>query len=150
MKKYVRLNFREKDCQVIVIPDDNDLFCTTVDKAIKACKAYDEMTRCSEQFKTMLCEKLASWIKNHKDNIEQAFVTVTESGALFLVVRKSMKFDREFTYALADLDMKIAQDPELNLIKLSVLSLPHSSEEEYGTFLNPSSTFQYRRRSGAL
>ena len=62
-------------------------------------------------------------------------ITVRDGGLLFLVVRREAEYEREFEDALTDLDAEIACDEEFDLIRLSVLALPHCPPEAMQSFL---------------
>jgi hypothetical protein len=119
--------------QVWVETEDEDRFLTTVEAAAHACKVYGKMAEVGKQLRTLL-RKLADWIKNH-DDVREAYLTPRDSGMLFLIVRKSKKFDSAFEDALSDLDVEIANDEAFALIRLSVLALPDTSEESIRSFL---------------
>ncbi|MEA2064510.1 MAG: hypothetical protein U9P14_12475 [Gemmatimonadota bacterium] len=139
----VQLCWVEKDKTVTVTPEDENRFVTNVEHAIKACKAYNEQIRFGRQFKELL-EKLACWINLYQEKTELSIVTIRDSRLLFVVVRKDTAYDEEIESSLIDLDISIANDPELNLIKLSVIDLPNCSPESLMGFLDPQVQMVYK------
>ena len=58
-----------------------------------------------------------------------------DAGLLFLVVLKEKPFNQKIEDSLTELDIAIAQDDDLDLIKLSVLALPKASKDSIESFL---------------
>ena len=136
VQKPIYLDWSEKERQVSITPEDQDRFCTTVEEAIKACKADDRSVKFGRQFKDLL-DLLASWVMEHRELLKSAFVTIRDTEILFLPVTKSKSYDREFEDKLTGLDVEIAQSPSLDLIRLSVLALPNVLKQGIQSFLNP-------------
>jgi hypothetical protein len=132
-----------KSCKVAVAPEDENRFVLSVQGAVRACNARAEFADFHKQYKYLL-DKLASWIRANKKRVGLACVTQRDAGLLFLVVRKAKPYNREFADALTELDMEIARDENLNLIKLSVLALPKCSMHSIVSFLDPENTSVYR------
>ncbi|MBI2900956.1 MAG: hypothetical protein HYY17_12290 [Planctomycetes bacterium] len=131
----VRLNWKDKNRPVVVTPDDQDRFMTTVQDAVRACRAHENSVRFNDQFQQTI-NRLGTWVRDHRSEILQAYVSIRDTDLLFLVETRSREYSREFEDALTDLDISIAQDSALNLIRLSVLAIPHSSPEAVNSFLS--------------
>jgi hypothetical protein len=138
----IQLNYQEKGNIITVIPEDEESFYLTVDKAIQACRAYNHTSAFSSQFQKLL-ERLALWIRENKREIDSAYLTVRDAGLLFLVMRNSKKYHGKFEDDLTLLDIEIAQDRNFNKIKLSVLAIPLVDFEQVVSFLNPQASFRY-------
>jgi hypothetical protein len=109
----------------------------TVEAVVRACKTYGQITEVGKQVRKLL-RKLREWFDNHVDSISEAYLTTRDSGLLFLVVQEDKAFNPSLEDALTDLDLEVANDQEnFNLIRLSVLSLPATSEESVRFFLPP-------------
>lgn len=128
------LRYEDRNGSVVVTPEDNDRFMITVEAAIRACQAYHQQAVFQLQFKQTL-QKLGEWLRAHQQDVGEAYVTVRDAGLLFLVVRRQAEYDSQFEDDLTDLDMQIAQDTELNLIRLSVFAIPPCSHEGVNSFL---------------
>lgn len=130
----IQLHYKETAHKVVVTPDNEDRFCTTVDSAIKACRAYNETTLFSKQFRDLL-NYLANWISKNEDKIYKSFITIRDADLLFLIISKTRKYDRLFEDSLTQLDIDVAQNQDFHLIRLSVLNIPNTTTECTESFL---------------
>lgn len=130
----IRLNWEEKNNLVVVVPDNEDRFCVTVEQAVKACRSSLTEAEFRIQFKELL-NRLAQWILEHKEKITSAHVTIRDAGLMFLVVRNYVEYDKNFEDELTVLDVEIARDLRFNQIKLSVMALPKVSPQATACFL---------------
>lgn len=96
--------------------------------AATACRASNRLNAFSRQFERLL-SVLRDWLREHDEKIQAAHLTVRERDLLFVVMQKDARFDAELTDALTELDISIANDPELKLIDLEVLAVPPLSAE---------------------
>jgi hypothetical protein len=138
----IQLLWCDKAARVVVTPDDEDRFAITVGEAVEACRAYTKSEQFKRQF-TLMLRTLAEWIRHNQEKIEASFVTRRDNGLLFLVVQKSPRHDPEFEAALTELDIQIANDPMMDLIELSVMSLPCASEDCIDSFIHPALKLKY-------
>jgi len=138
----LHLDCRQRDGTVVVTPADQDRFALTVEEAVKACRAYEQASAFRHQFQILL-RMLADWIGQHRDQVAEAYVTVRDAGLLFLVVKKVPQYDDALEDQLTELDLAVAQDPNLDLIRLSVLAVPPASQEAIDSFLASGFTLQY-------
>jgi hypothetical protein len=119
----------------VVIHAGDDLFLLTVQEAVNACGAWHEMAEFQSQMKELM-EYLSKWISARMNSIRDAYFSVkTGGGLLFMVVTKTKKFDAELENELTDLDIQVANAPEYNLLRLSVLAIPDSPPECVESFL---------------
>ena len=102
--------------------------------AARACGAYEQQQRFPAQFQELMA-RLCRWSQEHSADVGSAYITVRDGGLLFLVVRREAEYDRDFEDALTDLDAEIARDEDLDLVRLSVLALPHCPPESLDSFL---------------
>lgn len=133
----VRLDYRMEDTRVIVTPQDNDAFGLTVEQAVRACRLFgDEGIPFEGQF-NLLLRRCALWLLDHKKYVSDAYMTARDAGLLFLVVRKQKEYDGKFEDDLTALDISIARDAELDLIRLSVLAMPAIPDDVLESLLAP-------------
>jgi len=143
----IRLCFEEGKREVVITPEDQDRFMTTVNAVIEACKAQEDEKRFCFQFMSLLRDPLARWIKEHADAIHSAYLTIREPGILFLVALRPEKAnDSDLEDSLTELDVSVANDPNYDLVSMSVFSLPYVNEESLLQFLNPKLALRHARR----
>ena len=130
----IDLKYDDKDAQVRVETEREDRFFMTVQAAIAACQAFSNYEEFTKQFRLMH-GLLSQWARQHEKDIAHAYLTVRDSAILFLVVQKLESFHQELEDSLTDLDIAIAQNDQLNLIRLNVLAIPSASEESIQSFL---------------
>ena len=132
----IRLDWEEKSRSLVVTPKDQDRFCLNVEEAIDACKAHTEEKKFRLQFQTLL-GFLGYWVQEHQKDIRDAIVTLQEGCILLLVVKENTSYEDSFEDALTKLDLAVARDPVLDLIRLTVLALPNCSDSARASFINP-------------
>ena len=138
----IQLSWEQQDGNLVVTPDDQDRFMVKVGKAIEVLRQHERERQFRKQF-TLLVKQLATWLGEHPGSWERAFLTAGESTLRFIVVRKQVKFQSEITDALSDLGVRIANDPDLDLIKLSARALPSVSDEALQSFLDTSLMIEF-------
>jgi hypothetical protein len=129
-----RLRPQDSDLPLQVETEGEDRFIVTVGAAIQACKKYEDYLQFSRQARKLLA-RLQLWMKTEDAKVRDAYVTVRDSAFLFLVVQRGQSFDRDLEDSLTELDLSIAQDEDLALIRLNVLALPNASEDSINSFL---------------
>jgi hypothetical protein len=137
--EWVQLDYSGDARGVVVTPEDQDRFLLPVKVAVEGCRLVIEVRKLQEQFKLLL-DRLAKWTKEHSDDIRRVHIGFRDSRWLFLVDRKTVRFNRQLEDELTALDIEIAQDNRFNLINLQVLSLPQPSPEAVESLLNPGFT----------
>lgn len=137
----MQLTWKQRGGSIVVTPSDQDRFMVKIGKAIEILRLHQREEQFSNQF-NLLLKRLACWLEDHAGTWDRAFLTAGESTLRFIVVRKRVKFDEEITDALSDLGVGIANDPDLDLIKLSTRALPLASNEAIQSFLDCSFTIE--------
>lgn len=138
----IRLSARAEGQQVVVEPENQDKFVLSAQEAAIACQRHPEMKAFQEQFVELL-NRLGLWLHRNPTDVDHAYVTIRDGALLFLIIRKTVPFNRGLEDQLTDLDLAIASDGGLGLIELNVLALPKTSTESYRTFLVPGQTWAY-------
>lgn len=139
----IRLHYEDRTRQVVVTAkEDKGRFVTTVEAAIEACAARQNAAEFCSQFQELL-RHLDEWIKTHRKKISKAFVTVRDTGLLFLILQHSPEYDRALEDELTELDVEIAQDVCYSLLNLNVLALPAGGGGAETGFLAPVYTLTY-------
>ncbi|GAG19458.1 unnamed protein product [marine sediment metagenome] len=140
----IQLQWGEKHKQVTIVPEDEDRFNLTVEQAIRACKAEVGFAQFSSQLRKLLT-LLANWTEGHALSLKISYLTVRDTGLLFLSVMQGAQFNRKLEDELTDLDIRIAQNVSLDKIRLSVLALPNCTPDRLDTFLSPEYTLEIPR-----
>lgn len=138
----MQLNWEEKDGNIVVTPSDQDRFLIKVGKAIEILRQHQRQEQFGKQF-DLLLKQLASWLEQYKGRWNRAFLTAGESILRFIVVRAQVEFESDLTDALSDLGIAIANDPDLDMIKLSARALPLVPEESFRSFLDDSFAIEF-------
>lgn len=126
---------------VIVTPEDEDRFGVKLHRAIEVLRQASHADEFKRQFKLLL-SVLARWLKDRSD-IDQAWLTHRDGVLVFVVVRTSCECDDDFEDALSSLDFSVANDPDLDKIKMDAITLPPASESAISSFLAPDFAIEY-------
>lgn len=135
----LQLDWSDQDGVVTVTPRDYDRYVLRVRTAIDRLQRSGKEDKFEQQF-NLLARELATWL-SERDDVGNAFVTIRDGSFLFLVVTPELQCSDEFEDELSALDIKIANDAELQLMTLDVLALPDASEQALSAFLDPTTSF---------
>ena len=127
---------------VSVTPRNQERFEIQKDRAIQVLQMAREAEQFQRQF-NLLLKRLAEWIRSQRADIDKAFVTLQDGTLAFVVVRKEAAYDEDFQDALADVDIEVANDRDLDLITLKTLALPNISSESLRSFLDERLVLSY-------
>jgi len=141
LSKAIRLNWANQNGDILVTPSDENRFCVKVGKAIEILRQHDRESQFGKQF-SVLVKRLAEWI-NDNGRGSRAFLTAGEGVLRFVVMRNEVRYDEEITDALSDLELEIANDQDLALIKVNTTALPLVSEEALQSFLDCDFCMEY-------
>jgi hypothetical protein len=131
-----------KDGNIVVTPQDQDRFVIRVGRAIAILQQAAEAEKFRAQF-NLLLRMLAEWLKEHQDEIAKAYLTDRDGALAFVVVRKSCEYDDDFEDVISALDFQIANDPDLDLIRMDTIALPSAAEAAITSFIDPGFAFEY-------
>ncbi|MBC8373992.1 MAG: hypothetical protein H8E53_10390 [Planctomycetes bacterium] len=142
----IRLDYHAADPrEVVVTPKDNDRFVGSVKEIATACHAGIPLIEFTNQLEKTLVPKLAEWLAERGDKVHSAFISVREGRLLFLVIQCGAAYDRELTDALTKIDIEIARDADLDMIRLEVMALPCVPDEDAYSFLDPQFIMVFKR-----
>ena len=139
--KAIRLNWANQNGDILVTPSDSDRFCVKVGKAIEILRQHDRESQFGRQF-TLLVKRLAEWLDANA-KWSRAFLTAGEGRLRFVVMRSEVLHDDETTDALSDLELEIANDQDLALIKVNTTALPLVCEDALQSFLDSDFCMEY-------
>lgn len=128
--------WRREDGVITVTPEDESRFSIKLNKAIEILREAGKQDSYRDQFR-LLARTVAQWLSERQDKVKKAYLTVRDGMLSFVVVRNQVPFDDALEDDLSELDLKIAKDVDLDLIKLCAIALPLASDEAISSFLNP-------------
>jgi len=146
-KQILRIRY-DRDDDVVVHPQDNDVYVITTKEAVEAIQQWvspfnnvisvvgDHIRSLKEQSESLLL-KLQDWSKKHSDTICRAdFRVLSLNDFLFVVMQKDIPYNSDLSDKLTDLDIEIANDDNFNLITLNVLAIPRCSFDAAQAFID--------------
>jgi hypothetical protein len=139
--QHVMLDWEDDEGNVVVTPRDRDRFVVKIRRAVEMLQAVDRAEQFQNQFK-LLMSVLAKWLQSQGD-VKHAHLTLRDGGLAFVLVKRSAAYNSSFEDELSELDFQIANDPDLDLIKLDVIALPPTSDEALSSFLDPEFMVSY-------
>ena len=92
----------------------------------------------------MLLGKLAGWVKERAGDIQTAIITLQDNSLVFVVVQSDDRYDEQLQDDLAELDFAIAQDTDLDLVRLRMVMLPPVDSDALGSFVDTRMVLQYQ------
>ena len=137
----LRLHWDMRDQLLVIVPEDEDRFGIKVGRAIEILQEASRAEEFRSQF-GLLLRILAEWLRQRTD-IGRAYLTHRDGALAFVVIRKSSRYDGGFEDALSDLDYEIANDTDLNLIKMDAIGLPCVSDTAASSFLDPGFALEF-------
>jgi len=131
----VQLDWSIEEGMVTITPRNEDRFSIQMRRAVEILQQSERRDKVQSQFH-LLFKELGRWV-NDQGGIHSAIVTQRDGSIAFVVVRSKKSYDEDFEDSLSELDFRIANDPDLDLLTLDMLSLPRVSDEALRSFLDP-------------
>ena len=131
----VELDWYAEDDVVHVTPRNQKRFEIQKDRAIEILQRAKDGENFQRQF-ALLLDRLAEWISRHQSKLANSILTLQDDRLAFVVVRHEARYDEQLQDDLADFDFDIANDPDLDLIRLKTLALPNVAGESLRSFLD--------------
>ncbi|MEW4527024.1 hypothetical protein [Maioricimonas sp. JC845] len=146
MQTAVEINWYAEEDRVEVTPRDQQRFELQKDRVINLLQLANH----GEKQLLVLLQLLGRWIDRNSAKIANAYLTLRDNTLLFLVISNTPTCDDEFEDELSDLDLALANDPDLRLIRLNTIVLPPASPEALGSFFHDEFTLVFRgKRTGS-
>ena len=131
-----------EDGRVKVTGPDKHTMVLPIEAAIQACRALKDQILFGDQF-DLLLDHLAEWVQQRQPDLKAAYLTVCDTGLLFVAVRNTRQYDTAFEDELTELDLEIANDTAYDLIRFDVQGLPDVPQESVRSFLSAKTTLRY-------
>lgn len=126
----------EEDIKGITVTmKSGDCFEIPLKDLARACQSQEKIETFARQVGTLM-QRLGAWLIERATEIHRAHLTIEPDGIMFVVVRNDKAFNPDFEDALSYLDLEVAQNADLDMIRLRVLALPYTSEDTVASFLD--------------
>ncbi len=136
-KSPVRLRF--DDGQVVVSPEDQDVFVISSQKAVEACQLMADFARKYASFKDDVLLPLHEWCLTRADRVASCYVGEPQGGSMpIFVIGKSEQYDFELLPELARMDIRFFQAKWTAICH----QLPAGDLETLSTFFDPETALQ--------
>jgi hypothetical protein len=139
----VEIDWYDDNDHIVVTPRSQLRFSIQKDRAIEALRIAKDSERFKLQF-DLLLEKLGLWVKERTSRVSTGIVTLQDNSLVLIVVQANDRYDEQLQDDLAELDYTIAQDMDLDLIRLRTVMLPPVDNDSLGSFVDPRMVLQYQ------
>lgn len=127
--------FAEEDT-VRVVSRDKSRFEVQKDYAITVLRvANDHQGRFSKQFQLFM-EQVQTWLNAHHGEVRRCMLTVRDSRMLLIAVPQNAHCNDGLEDALSEFDLRIFQDPSLDLIRVNTMVIPEVSNDALQSFVD--------------
>jgi hypothetical protein len=126
----------DSEAQIVtVIPRDQERFEVQKQRAIEGLQLAKQAEIFGAQLKFLL-SRLANWSKAHESKVLRALLTLRDTRLMFLVVSRQVECDDDLEDDITRLDLKVAENSDLDLMRMNVLVLPPASDESIRSFVD--------------
>jgi hypothetical protein len=134
-KQWIQLRLGDAELAgVTVHPENGDVYALSKQMIARSGQLMFRIEAFEQQL-AALKRDLESWSSAHSESVSEVFLVLKGDHFVFLAVLKGKAYDSALEDALTELDLKVAQNPDYNLINLSVLALPAFAEDAIRSFL---------------
>lgn len=131
-KSAVVIDWYEEGEVVHVMPRDQARFDVHKDRAITVL----QLAANAESQLKLLLKRLATWVRDNAAVIDTAYVTLRDAKFAFLVISKMAECNDDLEDSISELDFDIANDPDLDVVRMNALILPPASREALRSFFD--------------
>ena len=143
-KEPVRLSYR--DGQVMVTPEDQDIFFISAEKAMDACREAVKTDERIAAFKARFLLPLHQWCDAHADRVAACYLPLPAGHLQVYIVTTWKRFDFGLAEEIAGLERDLAQAGW----RVGVSQLPAAENRSLATFFNPEGALEvYAQRRSA-
>lgn len=125
-----------------VNPRDKQRFQIQKDRAI----ALLQLATNADAQLGLLLRKLAEWMRSNSASVTTAYLTLRDGRFSFVVISKTPQCDDALEDAVSNIDFEIANDPDLDVVRMNAIVLPPASSTAISSFIDPRFQLQYRGR----
>jgi hypothetical protein len=136
--KPLRLHFEDKR-QVVVHSDDDDVFCTTVAEAARACAKAEKDAEFKASFEAFLV-RVNAWSKEHETRVLNTYVVPMSHGLEVFVVVRGKRYGFDFDDEVTRLDLELSKS--FRGCPVHVMQMPEDAPEALESFFSASKALQ--------
>jgi hypothetical protein len=125
---------------VRVKPRNQSRFDVQKDRAISIL----QLAHSAESQLWLLLEKLSGWMRDNASRTSAGYLTLRDAKFAFIVISRSVECDDDLEGSLSELDFQIANDPDLDVIRMNAFVLPPVSREALNSFFDRRLLLEYR------
>ena len=142
-KEPVRLTYR--DGEVMVTPEDQDIFFISAEKATEACREAVKAEERIAAFKAKFLVPLHDWCEAHSDRVAACYLPLPAGQLHGFVVTKSARFDFSLAEEIATLERELAMAGW----RVGISQLPAAEDRSLTTFFNPEGALEIYAQRGS-
>jgi hypothetical protein len=139
----IRLNYR--DGQVMVTPEDQDIFFISAEKAMAACRDAVRADERITAFKTRFLVPLHDWCAQHADRVAACYLPLAAGHLQAFIVTKSPRFDFGLADEIAAMERELANAGW----RVGVFQLPVAEGRSLETMFNPDGALEIYAQRGS-
>ena len=139
----VRLSYR--DGQVMVTPEDQDIFFISAEKATEACLAAVKNDERISVFKAKFLLPLHAWCAGHADRVAACYLPLPAGHIQAFIVTTSPRFDFDLAEQIAALERELAHAGW----RVGVSQLPAAEDRALATFFNSEGALEVYAQRGS-
>jgi len=140
--KPVRLSYR--DGQVMVTPEDQDIFFISAEKATEACREAVKADERIAGFKSKFLLPLHDWCVKRADRVSACYIPLPSGHIQAFIVTTSSRFNFGLAEEIAALERDLASAGW----RVGVLQLPQGEDRSLATFFNPEGALEVYAQRG--
>jgi hypothetical protein len=125
---------------VHVTPRDQQRFEIQLTRVIELLQLQNH----AEAQLNLLLNKLGNWLRDHSGAFCAAYLTLRDARLAFIVISKTPECDDSLEDAVSELDFEVANDADLNIVRMNALVLPPASHEALSSFFDSRFLLVYR------
>lgn len=138
----IRLSYR--DGQVMVTPEDQDIFFISAERATEACQDAVRREERVARFKREFLLPLHQWCVAHADRVSVCYLPLPAGHVQVLIVTNSPRFDFELAEEIAALERSLAGAGW----RVGLSQLPNANADSLSTFFKPEGALEVYAQCG--
>lgn len=142
-KEPVRLSYQ--DGQIMVTPEDQDIFFISAEKATEACRDAVRADERIAAFKEKFLLPLHAWCAEHSDRVSACYLPRPAGHIQAFIVTSSTRFDFKLAEEIAQLERELAKAGW----RVGVSQLPNAEHHSLATFFTLEGALEVYAKRGS-